>query len=180
LAWRNPRLASSMQYLLYDPNPSVGTPECGGFASGLLFFTSQPSGGGCSPYPPGAAKPGLGAYRMPIYLPNGSARRGHAITVWGCVRPAHYALLDTHQPQRALIQFQQGSRGSWSTVATVTYANPSASCYFTRRLMFPASGSVRLVYSYPVHDLRLEPGIGHTYFDVLAPQVSRSAAVTIR
>jgi hypothetical protein len=181
LSWKNGRVNSSMQYLLYDPNPSVGTPECGGFASGIVFFTQPPSTRGCGPYPPGTAKPGLSAYRLPIYLPNGSAHPGRAVTVWGCVRPAHYALLDTHKPQTGLIQFQRGGRGAWSTVASVTFSNPSASCYFTRRVKFPASGSVRLLYQYPLGDLRLQPGIGNTYFDPLArTSLSRSASVKIR
>jgi len=133
------------------------------------------------PYPPGTAKPGLSAYRLPIYLPKGSAHPGRAVTVWGCVRPAHYALLDTHRPQTALIQFQRGGRGGWSTVAPVTFSSASASCYFTRQVKLPASGSVRLVYQYPLGDVRLQPGIGNTYFDPLArTSVSRSASVTIR
>ena len=37
LSWRNPRIASTMQYLLYDPNPRLA-PEFGGFASGLIFY----------------------------------------------------------------------------------------------------------------------------------------------
>jgi hypothetical protein len=180
LSWKNPRIASAMQYLLVDPNPSVGTPECGGFASGLIFFSTPPSTRGCGAYPPGAAKPGLQAYRLPIYLPNGSAHPGHALTVWGCVRPALYALLDTHRPQTGLIQFQRGGKGPWATVATVTYSSPSSSCYFTRQVKFPASGSVRLIYTYPVTDARLVPGYTHTYFDPLAPTVSRSASVAIR
>ena len=114
-------------------------------------------------------------------MPNGLARPGRTLTVWGCVRPAHYALLDTHKPQTALIQFQAGGRGAWSTVAAVTFRNPGSSCYFTRHVKFPASGSVRLVYQYPLGDLRLQPGFGHTYFDPLArTSVSRTASVTIR
>ena len=74
------------------------------------------------------------------------------------MRPAHFALLDTHKPQTALIQFQRGGRGAWSTVSTVTFSNPSSSCYFTRQVKFPASGSVRLIYSYPPTDARLYPG----------------------
>ena len=58
LSWKNGRIASAMQYLLVDPNPSVGTPECGGFASGIIFFNSPPTTRGCGAYPPGAAKPG--------------------------------------------------------------------------------------------------------------------------
>jgi hypothetical protein len=181
LSWKSGRIASAMQYLLYDPNPSVGTPECGGFASGLLYFPTPPTPPvtDCGAYPPGAAKPGLAGYRLPIYLPSGSARPGHALTVWGCVRPAHYALLDTHKPQTALIQLQRGSRGGWSTVASVTFRNPASSCYFTRQVKFPASGAVRLVYSYPANDPRLVPGIPHTYFDPLVPSVSRTVTVKI-
>jgi hypothetical protein len=180
LSWRNARIGSSMQFLLYDPNPSVGTPECGGFASGLVFFQQAPVTTGCSSYPPGAAKPGLSAYRLPIFLPSSAAKAGHALTVWGCVRPARYALLDTHKPQTALIQFQRGSRGGWSTVTSVTFRNLSSSCYFTRQVKFPASGAVRLVYTYPAGDKRLEPGIPQTYFDPLVPSVSRTTTVTIR
>ena len=53
LSWKNPRIATAMQYLLYDPNPSVGTPECGGFASGLLYSISAPTTSGCGPFVPG-------------------------------------------------------------------------------------------------------------------------------
>jgi hypothetical protein len=181
LSWKNPRIASAMQYLLYDPNPSIGTPECGGFASGLVFFPGAPTTRGCAPYAPGSPKPGLAAYRMPIYIPSGRVRRGHAVTVWGCVRPAPIAAADTHHPQTAQIQFQRGGKGAWATVATVTYRTPGASCYFTRRIKFPGSGSVRLSYQYPVSDIRLEPGIDQTkYYDPLTPSVSRSASVTIR
>jgi hypothetical protein len=180
LSWKNGRIASAMQYLLIDPNPTVGTPECGGFASGLVFFAGEQSPRGCSPYPPGAAKPALNAYRLPIFIPNSPAKPGHTVTVWGCVRPAPYAVGDTHKAQTALIQFQRGSRGSWATVSSVTFRSASSSCDFTRQLKFPASGSVRIVYSYPANDLRLEPGIGNTYFDPLTPSVSRTASVTIK
>ena len=179
LSWKNPRIASAMQFLLYDPNPSVGTPECGGFASGLVFFPSAPTMGGCAPYPPGVAKPGLDAYRLPIFLPKSSARHGQALTVWGCVRPAHVALLDTHQRQTVQVQFQRGTTGAWSTVATFTYGNPNSSCYFTRNIKFPASGSVRLAYTYPAGDSALSPGIPNTNYVAGTPSVSRSAPVKI-
>jgi hypothetical protein len=180
LSWRNSRIASAMQFLLYDPNPSVGTAECGGFASGLVYFTSAPTTGGCASYPPGVAKPGLAAYRLPIFLPTGSARRGNSLSIWGCVRPAHYALLDTHKPQKAQIQFQRRGRGAWTTVSTVTIGNPNASCYFTASVKFPASGLVRLSYTYPAGDSRLAAGIPNTGFLFGTPSVSRTVAVTIR
>jgi hypothetical protein len=178
LSWKRGRLASAMQYLLYDPNPSIGTPECGGFASGLVFFSFAPTSRGCSAYQPGTPKPGLNAYRLPIYLPTSSTRRGRPLTVWGCVRPARFAILDTHQPQTAQIQFL-GASGTWTTVATVTYTNPNGSCYFTRQVTFPASGSVRLAYSYPASDFALMPGIPETNFSPQMPAVSRTVTVTV-
>jgi hypothetical protein len=180
LSWKNGRISSAMQFLLYDPNPSVGTPECGGFSSGLVFFTTPPTTGGCSSYPPGAQKPGLDAYRLPIFVPNPKGRRGRPLTVWGCLRPARYAILDTRQPQTVQIQFARGSSTAWSTVANVTFGNPGSSCYFTRRLKFPASGSVRLSYSYPASDSGLLPGILGTNFVPGVASVSRTVAVKIR
>ncbi len=69
------------------------------------------------------------------------------------MRPAFYAVLDTQQPQTALIQFQRGSVGPWLTVATMTYSSLDQSCYFTRQVTLPASGSVRLAWSYPLTDI---------------------------
>jgi hypothetical protein len=178
LSWRNSRIASTMQFLLYDPNPVIGTPECGGFASGLIFYPTTLPTPGCTPIPFGVPKPGYGAYRLPIYMPTSSARRGNALTVWGCVRPAHYAFLDTHKAQTAQIQFRSGSRGAWSTVATVTLGS-SASCYFTKSVKFPTSGSVRLTWSYPAGDAKLEPTINSNYIDPLMPSLSRTVSVKI-
>ena len=59
LTWRDPRIASTMQYLLYDPNPNPPTPDVfghGGFATGLIFYDRK-------------LKPTFYAYRMPIFLP---------------------------------------------------------------------------------------------------------------
>jgi hypothetical protein len=129
ISWRRPQIASYMQFLLNDPNPRAS-----GFATGLLTLH-------------GRIKPAYYAYRMPIYLPVTSTRRGRRLEVWGCVRPAYYAQLDTHQPQAVQIQFRRGSRGPFATVATVGIT--SLRGYFDRRVTFEASGSVRLAWSYP-------------------------------
>lgn len=179
LAWRNPRIASTMQYLLVDPQPTIPGLECGGFASGLIFYGAAPTSPGCSRYTPGLAKPGYYAYRLPIYVANPSARAGGAVTVWGCVRPAHFAVLDLHTPQVASIQFQQGSRGGWTTVSTVTIPNPAASCYFNVPVRLPGSGSIRLAYSYPPNDPLLAPPAAGNYTDPLRPAVSRSVGIKI-
>ena len=145
LSWRSPRIASTMQYLLYDPNPTRNVPEYGGFASGLIFYH-------------GARKPGYNAYRLPLFLPVTSTRRGRSLEVWGCVRPAHFASLDTGgTPQRVQIQFQRESHGAFTTLRTVTITSPRG--YFDLHMSFPAGGTVRLAWSYPANDPLLTPSL---------------------
>ncbi len=131
ISWRDPRLRSYDQYLLTDP---PGANALGGFATGLEFKD-------------GVAKATYAAYRMPLYLPATEAGPGRALEVWGCVRPAHYAQLDSGAPQRARIQFEPVGQHRFGTVATVTITSPHG--YFDVLVRFPASGSVRLAWSYP-------------------------------
>jgi hypothetical protein len=161
ISWRNPRLASFFQYELQDPLPSLRSDDWGGFASGLFNYN-------------GTAKPTYYAWRLPLYLPRTTARRGGRLEVWGCVRPAHYAILDTGTPQTAEIQFAPRSGGGYTTLQTVTIASPGASCYFDRRIRFPSSGWVRLSWSYPSGDPLLGGfGSAHTAY-------SRAVQVTLR
>jgi hypothetical protein len=144
ISWRNPRIASAMQYLLYDPNP-LKAPEFGGFASGLIFYN-------------GSRKPGYDAYRMPLFLPSTTERGGSSLEVWGAVRPTHFASLDAGgTPQQVQIQFQPGSSGAFTTVRTVTITSPRG--YFDAHVAFPTSGSVRLAWSYPPDDPLLTPSL---------------------
>jgi hypothetical protein len=130
ISWRNRRVASTMQYLLYDPAPNAS-----GFATGLIFQD-------------GAQKPTYDAYRMPLFLPRSSARRGQPIEVWGCVRPAHYASVDAGGAlQRVRIQFRRRGQKSFRTLKTIPIINPRG--YVDAKVRFPASGSVRLAWSYP-------------------------------
>jgi hypothetical protein len=132
LSWRNPRLATTMQYLLYDPNPHAGqaTFGLGSFAAGLIFYHGKP-------------KADYYAYRMPIFLPVTATRRGRTLEVWGCVRPAHLA----KSLQRVAIQFRSRSGGSFRTVKTVAIRNPRG--YFDTRVAFPGNGAVKLSWRYP-------------------------------
>ncbi len=153
LSWRSSRIASTMQYLLYDPPPNPFLPQ-GGFDTGLR--TDH-----------GVDKPAFNAYRLPLYLPHTKARHGQSVEVWGCVRPAPFAALDTGGSQRVQIQLR-GAGGSFTTVKTVNVTNPRG--YFDTRVSFPASGTVRLVWSYPSGDSLLPTGTIY----------SRHATVTIR
>src|SRR5205085_2091311 len=128
LSWRDPRISSTMQFLLRDP-PSYA----GGFDTGLLFYGGTP-------------KPTYDAYRLPIYLPVTTTTRGHSLEVWGCVRPAHYATVDSAQTQVARVLFAPGHTQAFRTLSTVTIANPRG--YFDVRVTLPSSGSVKLAWTY--------------------------------
>lgn len=155
ISWRNPRISSFEQYLLYDPErPNAGN-NWGGFASGLLTWNGQP-------------KATYDAWRLPLWMPATKARRGRALQVWGCVRPAPFAIADTGAPQTAQIQFAPGSTGQYATVQTVTIRH---SCYFDVHVTFPSSGTVRLEYRYPPGDALLGNG---------AEVFSRTASVMVR
>jgi hypothetical protein len=141
LTWRNPRIANSMQFGLYDEDIKQSVFGPGGFASALIAYTGVP-------------KATFYAYRMPIFLPVTQAAPGQALEVWGCARPAPNAYLDTHRPQHVLIQLRPTSSQQFRTIKTV---RPSAGggCYFDVPARFPESGTVRLQWSYPRDDPRL-------------------------
>jgi hypothetical protein len=145
ISWRDPRVVSWDQYLLADPPP----PSM--FDTGIEFYN-------------GAHKvPLYQAFRMPIYLPVTAAKSGQDLQVWGCVRPAHYAMLGPHEPQFASIQFQSAPGQSWKTVKRVPLTD--AYGYFDTVASFPSSGDVRISWSYPHHGSQIH---------------SRTVAITIR
>ena len=149
LSYRSPRLYSYSQYQLIDNPPPAS------FDTGLEN-------------PNGSHKPGYDAYRMPLFLPTTSTQAGHKVEVWGGVRPAGYARLDTGQAQSVQIQFQRGSSGAWQTIDTVAIKNSKG--YIDVHLALPASGAVRLAWSYPAGDQLLGSG---TVF-------SRTVSVTVK
>ena len=118
------RLRSYAQYLLADP-------PGGNFASGLEFAS-------------GARKPSYDAYRLPLYMPRTSGRRGAALEVWGDARAAAF----TGAQPIVAIQFQAGSHGPFTTVPKVAVKNIRG--YFDVRVPFSGSGSVRLAWSDPL------------------------------
>ena len=133
MTYKNRRVESYMQYLLSDPPPNTGA--YAGFASGLETYK-------------GAKKATFYAYRMPLYMPITTLRRGQRVEVWGDVRPAPFAALDGFGAQRAQVQLNSG-RG-WTTVATVNVGRTNG--YFDARMSFASSGSVRLQWTYPTGD----------------------------
>ncbi len=84
-----------------------------------------------------------------------------------CGRPATPSSTPASR-QSALIQFQSGSKGAWQTIDTVPITNSKG--YIDVQLAIPASGAVRLAWSYPAGDQLL--GSGTVY--------SRTVSVTVR
>lgn len=135
IEWKNPRALSYDQYEIIDE---------GWFTTGLFYGS-------------GAPKPSFYAYQMPVWLPVTSTHKGKSLEVWGAVRPANFARADTGQAQYAYVQFNSGS--GWRTVRSVRITN--ARGYFDVRIKFPGSGQVRIAWSYPSGDTRLEnPMVG--------------------
>jgi hypothetical protein len=131
MAWRDPRVRSISQFLLYDSGPNTSVPKSSllywdTFQTGLLFANGRP-------------KPAYDAYRTPIWIPSPRVRHGAGMFVWGEVRPGPHNL-----PGTALIQWR-GRHGAWSTIATVTFRQPEG--YFTTRVRPPGgSGGLRIAW----------------------------------
>lgn len=136
IAWKNSRLASFDQYILRDPPPSKGQ----GFPSGLINSNGTP-------------KPGLAAFRMPLYLPHTTASsRTKSLEVWGAVRPLHFVEMDQPGvPQHVNIQFEPKGSSTFATIAAHTITSPEG--YFDTHMTFPSSGTVRLQWTYPSNSL---------------------------
>ncbi len=141
ISWRDPRVMSFMQYLLTDPLAPSAANSYGGFASGLINHGGRP-------------KVTYGAWRLPLYLPRTSTRRGHGLEVWGCARPVFFALKDVPtDPETVQIQFARRASASFTTVKIVKLTGPRG--YFDTGVNFPASGTVRLSWRYPPDDPQL-------------------------
>jgi hypothetical protein len=96
IAYRNPRVKSFSQYLMYDDKPRASrkkTEKYGGFESGLR--TSS-----------GRRKPGYDAFRLPLAV----RQSGSSDKLWGRVRPARGATSVT-------VEIRSGS--SWKALKTV-------------------------------------------------------------
>jgi hypothetical protein len=132
MAWRNPRVRSVAQFLLYDSRPNTKYKPTdfaywSTFQTGLLFAGGKP-------------KPAYGGYRIPIWIPAPNVRRGARTFLWGQLRPAPH-----NAPQVAQIQWRP-ARGRFTTIATVTVASGSQG-YLTTLIRPPGTGFVRIAWT---------------------------------
>jgi hypothetical protein len=91
LSWRDGRLRSFAQYELFDERDS------GAFQTGLRFLD-------------GRAKPGLDAYRIPVW----AFKRGSYTYVWGMVRPTRAGA------ETATVEYYDARARAWKRARTVT------------------------------------------------------------
>lgn len=133
LSYKNPRIASYDQFELQDFN---------GFPTGLIYGNGTP-------------KLSWAAYRMPIWLPVTSTRRGRALEVWGGARPANFARIFTGKAQYVSIQFAPGGSGNFRQIKYVKITNGRG--YIDVKVKFPGGGQVRLAWTYPSVNALINP-----------------------
>jgi hypothetical protein len=153
LSYKNRGVATYDQYKLYDGSDW--------FTTGLINRSNK-------------LLPSFYAYRMPIWLPVTSTRRGRSLEVWGCIRPANNARIDTGKAQYAYVQFARGRSGRFTNFKRVRVVNSRG--YIDLRIKFPSSGHVRLAWEYPSGDSKLADPLtpGHAWI------YSRAMSVTLR
>lgn len=135
IAYSNPRVRDLSQFLLVDA-PLIPCVHCSNPGSfGSSFETGLEFGGG-------RPKPSFAAYRMPIFLPRATVRRGAALRVWGMVRPAAGGAA-----QSVAIQFRAGHSGAFKRIATTrTRSHPA---YLDTHVKLTRSGQLRLGWRNP-------------------------------
>jgi hypothetical protein len=136
MAWRDPRVRSVAQFLLYDALPDGRYPPSSfkywdTFQTGLLYA------------PSGRAKPAFAAYRLPIFLPSARVGSGGSLFVWGQLRPS-----PDGAKHRALIQWRRRG-GRYRTIATVTVPASSTEGYFTTQVRPPGTGYLHIAWGSP-------------------------------
>jgi len=140
MAWRDPRVRSVGQFLLYDAGPNSDYPSSSfdywdTFQTGLIY---GPGSGR-----DGREKPAYNAYRLPIWIPARQVRPRSKMLVWGMLR-----LAPKDTDQRASIEWRPAHhrRQRYRTIATVKVPASAVYGYFTTRVRPPGSGSIRIVW----------------------------------
>jgi hypothetical protein len=136
MAWKDPRVKSVSQFLLFDAGPDSQYPPSNfdywdTFQTGLIF------GPGTSLN--GVLKPAYYAYRLPIWIPRTRVRRRQPMLVWGMLRMAPKLTAQT-----AIIRWKPAGGRRFETISTVQVPASAVYGYFTTRVVVPGTGSVRL------------------------------------
>jgi hypothetical protein len=133
LAWRDPRVRSLSQFLLRDSPPDRA------YRRGSVRYWSTFQTG--LEYLDGTPKPALRDYRVAIFAPVATFARGGMVSVWGMLRSAPDATV-----QSARVQWRpRGQAGRWRTLTIARTANPSGA--FTVSVRPPRTGLLRIAWT---------------------------------
>jgi len=135
VAWRNSRVRSVAQFLLFDspPDPRYKPGQFGywdTFQTGVLYASGKP-------------KPSYYSYRMPIWIPHPRSRPGQLMFVWGQVRPA-----DQLASQPVSVEWRPASRGGRYRQVAVAHTVADTG-YLTVRVPVRGTGYVKLAWRSP-------------------------------
>ena len=131
MAWRDPRVRTLNQFLLYDYPPNRAFPRgspgyWSTFQTGLLYADGRP-------------KPALSAYRLPLFLPRTS---GPGVAVWAMLRDA-----PPGTTQQAVIQWRRSSAGPFRTIERAPVHGPSE--VLSTSVRVPGPGELRVQWTSP-------------------------------
>lgn len=138
MAWRDPRVRSMAQFLLYDVGPDLAYPPSSfqywgsTFQTGLIYGPGTPLDG--------RSKPAYTAYALPIWIP-APRSRGSKLLIWGMLR-----LAPKGTARKALIQWQPAAHRGYATIATVDVPTAAVDGYFTTSIKSPGNGSIRIAW----------------------------------
>jgi hypothetical protein len=141
IAYRNPRVRSVAQFLLYDDGPNPKVPPSSYYYWGSTFQTGLLTVAG-------ARKPSFAAYQRPLNVSPRRPRRGQRLRIFGQLRPA--------APGAALVarvQFRRRGSSRWRTLRNVNVH--SFRNYVVVRLKARRSGSWRVAWNNPSGGTRL-------------------------
>mgnify|MGYP001218956105 CR=1 FL=1 len=145
MAWRDPRVRTMSQFLLYDARPDSRYPAgsqkyWSTFQTGLRFAQGQP-------------KPSYYSYRLPVFLPDPVIGSSGTVLVWGMIRAA-----PAGTRQQAQIQWRTQNGSSYQTLTAVTPEN--ASQVFAVPVHVPGPGVIRLAWTSPTGRVLYSRGAG--------------------
>jgi hypothetical protein len=136
ISYNNPAVRTLDQFLLVDDKPIPGFPRNSIAAWGATFQSGLMQLNGHK-------KPAFNAYRLPVYVPHRSVRRGHPVRVWGLVRTA-----PNGQAQQVVVQFKRrGKHRKFRNIAV--RATEASHGYVDTRVRVPGSGLLRLAWQPP-------------------------------
>jgi hypothetical protein len=140
MAWRYPYVRSLNQFELADSAPNRAEKRgtyaywAATFQTGLEFNNGQP-------------KPALGAFRLPIWVPN--RRPGRSVFLWGQLRPAAHS-----GSQYAVVEFQRRGSRRFAQLTELQTSNPEG--FVSASVTIPAPGLVRIAW--------IQPSTGTLYY----------------